>query len=151
MPNTTKGLPYPSNSDPVDIPGDLQSLAEAIDTELNDYLTPATASATYAPLSVSINAQSASYTLVLADAAKQVEMNVASGNTLTIPTNATVAFPVGTVIIIVQTGAGQTTIAGSGGVTVNATPGLKLRAQWSIATITKRAENTWLAAGDLVA
>lgn len=37
MPTTTKGLPYPSNSDNVDIPGDMQALAEAIDTELDDY------------------------------------------------------------------------------------------------------------------
>lgn len=37
MPTTTKGLPYPSNSDNVDIPGDMQALAEAVDTELDDY------------------------------------------------------------------------------------------------------------------
>lgn len=39
MPTTTKGLPYPSNSDNVDVPGDIQALAEAVDTELNAYLT----------------------------------------------------------------------------------------------------------------
>jgi hypothetical protein len=49
MPNTTKGLPYPSNSDPVDVPGDIQALAEAVDTELDDYLTEASASSTYWP------------------------------------------------------------------------------------------------------
>jgi hypothetical protein len=70
---------------------------------------------------------------------------------LTIPTNSSVAYPVGTTIDIIQTGTGQVTIAGAGGVTVNATPGLKLRTQWSSATLLKRAENTWLVYGDLTA
>jgi hypothetical protein len=50
-----------------------------------------------------------------------------------------------------QTGTGQTTIVATGGVTINATPGLKLRTQWSSATLIKRAENTWVAIGDLSA
>jgi hypothetical protein len=45
MPNTTKGLPYPSNSDPVDVPGDMQALAEAVDTELDDYIAETLADA----------------------------------------------------------------------------------------------------------
>lgn len=32
MPNTTKGFPYPSNSSAVNVPGDIQALAESIDT-----------------------------------------------------------------------------------------------------------------------
>lgn len=97
------------------------------------------------------NAQSASYTLVLADRSKMVEMSVASGNTLTVPPNSSVAYPVGTTITVLQTGAGQTTITAGSGVTVNATPGLKLRAQWSSATLIKRATDTWVALGDLAA
>lgn len=58
-------------------------------------------------------------------------------------------FPVGTTIDIIQTGTGQVTIAAGDGVTINATPGLKLRAQWSSATLLKRAANTWLVYGDL--
>jgi hypothetical protein len=100
---------------------------------------------------LTINAQTASYTLVLTDASKLVEVSNASANTVTIPLNSSVAFPTGTQISILQTGAGQTTIAGTSGVTVNATPGLKLRAQWSAATLVKRAENTWVALGDLSA
>ena len=102
-------------------------------------------------INLSTNARAASYTLVLSDASKIVEMSVASANTLTIPLNSSHAFAVGTQIIILQTGAGQTTIAGTGGVTVNGTPGLKLRAQWSSATLIKRATDTWVAIGDLVA
>jgi hypothetical protein len=31
MPNTTKGYPYPQGSDDVDVPGDIQALADAVD------------------------------------------------------------------------------------------------------------------------
>ena len=95
------------------------------------------------------SAQTASYTLVLADKAKVVEMNVVSANNLTVPLNATVAFPVGTQIHIVQVGAGQTTVVATGGVTINSTTTLKTRAQWAAATLIKRAENTWVLLGDL--
>ena len=105
----------------------------------------------YASKYVTSNARTASYTLVLADDGKLVEMGVGSANTLTIPLNSSVAFPIGTTIVALQTGAGQTTIAGTGGVTVNGTPGLKLRTQWSSATLIKRGTDTWIAMGDLAA
>ena len=98
-----------------------------------------------------INAQTASYTLVLADKNKLVEMGVASANTLTVPPNSSVAFPVGSTLTILQTGAGQCTLTAGAGVTVNGTPGLKLRTTWSSATLIKRATDTWVALGDLVA
>lgn len=100
---------------------------------------------------LTINAQTASYTLVLSDASKLVEVSNASANTVTIPLNSSVAFATGTQISILQTGVGQTTIAGTSGVTVNGTPGLKLRAQWSACTLIKRATDTWVAIGDLSA
>jgi hypothetical protein len=97
-----------------------------------------------------INAQTgASYTTVLGDASKLVTMSNGSANTLTIPTNASVAYPVGTKIDIASVGAGQTTIAGAGGVTINSTPTLKLRTQYSAATCIKTATDTWLLVGDL--
>jgi hypothetical protein len=100
---------------------------------------------------VSTNAQVASYTLVLADKNKVVEIANGSANTLTVPPNSSVAFPVGSQITFIQTGAGQTTITPGAGVTINGTPGLKLRAQWSSATLIKRATDTWVALGDLSA
>jgi hypothetical protein len=100
---------------------------------------------------LTVNAQTASYTLVLTDQNKLVEMNVATANNLTVPLNSSVAYPVGTQINILQTGAGQTTVVATGGVTINATPGLKLRAQWSSATLIKRATDTWVLVGDLSA
>jgi len=100
---------------------------------------------------LNINEKTSSYTLVLSDKDKLIEMNSSSGNTLTVPLNSSQAFPVGSQINILQTGTGQTTIDPvDSGVTINATPGLKLRARWSSATLIKRAENVWVLVGDLV-
>ena len=101
---------------------------------------------------VATNAQTGTtYTLVLADKNKVVELNNASAIALSVPADNTVAYATGTQITLLQTGAGQVTIAGVAGVTVNATPGLKMRATWSSVTLLKRAANTWVAMGDLTA
>jgi butyrate kinase len=92
------------------------------------------------------------YTLALTDDGKVVEMNNASANTLTVPPNSSVAFPVGSQILVLQTGAGQTTVAAGAGVTVNSKDGnLKLSAQWCAATLIKRATDVWVVVGDLSA
>jgi hypothetical protein len=96
-----------------------------------------------------INQQVASYTLVLADDGKLVELNSASGINLTVPPYSSVPFPVGTQITIVQTGAGQVTVVQGSGVTVNSNPGLKIRAQYTAATLIKRGTDTWVLVGDL--
>jgi hypothetical protein len=97
------------------------------------------------------NAQTATYTLVLSDKNKMIEMNVGSANILYVPTNASVAFPVGATIDILQTGSGKTQIAASssGTTTINSASGFYLRAQWSSATLIKRATDTWVVVGDL--
>jgi hypothetical protein len=96
------------------------------------------------------NRQTASYTLVLGDADKLVEMNVATANDLTIPLNSSVAFPTGTQILLAQYGAGQTTIVPTSGVTVRSSGAkLKLTGQYSGATLIKIAENEWYCFGDL--
>jgi hypothetical protein len=102
-------------------------------------------------INLAINQQASSYTLVLADNGKMVEMSTSS--TLSIPTNANAAFAVGAQITILQTTSGQVTIAAANGgiTTVNGTPGLKLRAQWSSAVCIKRATDSWVVLGDLVA
>lgn len=98
------------------------------------------------------NRQAASYTLVLSDAGKIVEMNVGSANNLTIPLNATVAFPIGTEILINQYGAGQTTIVATGGVTLRSKSGnLKIAAQYSGCVLIKVGTNEWYVQGDLTA
>ena len=92
------------------------------------------------------------YTLALTDGGKLVEMNNDSANTLTGPPNSSVAFPVGSQILVLQSGAGQTTVAAGAGVTVNSKDGnLKLSAQWCAATLIKRATDVWVVVGDLSA
>lgn len=102
---------------------------------------------------VSTNAQTGTtYTFALTDANNTVvEMNNASAITATVPPNSSVAYPVGSMIQVLQTGAGQVTIAAGSGVTINASPGLKLRAQWSTASLLKRATDTWVLLGDVTA
>jgi hypothetical protein len=100
---------------------------------------------------ITTNRQTASYTLVLSDADKLVEMNVGSANNLTIPLNSSVAFPTGTQILLAQYGAGQTTIVATSGVTIRSNGGkLKLNVQYSGATLIKIAENEWYCFGDIV-
>jgi hypothetical protein len=99
---------------------------------------------------IGTNARTASYTLILSDQSKMIEVNSSSATTLTIPADASVNFPVGTYIVVLQTGSGQITVAGSG-FTPDATPGRKTRTLWSMATLIKRGTNLWVVAGDLVA
>jgi hypothetical protein len=96
------------------------------------------------------NRQTASYTLVLADADKLVEMNVATANNLTVPLNSSVAFPIGTKIDLAQYGAGQTTVVATSGVTVRSVGGaLKLAVQYSGATLVKIGTDEWYLFGDI--
>jgi hypothetical protein len=96
------------------------------------------------------NRQTASYTLVLSDADKLVEMNVASANNLTVPLNSSVAFSTGTQILLAQYGVGQTTIVATSGVTIRSNGAkLKLNAQYSGATLVKIGENEWYLFGDI--
>lgn len=91
-----------------------------------------------------------SYTLVLTDAFKLVAMNNASANTLTVPPNSSVAFPIGTRIDVGQYGAGACTITPGSGVTIRAKDSaLKTNGQYSGATIQKIGTNEWWAFGDL--
>jgi hypothetical protein len=99
---------------------------------------------------ITTNRQTSSYTLVIGDADKLVEMNNASANNLTIPLNATVAYATGTQILLSQYGAGQTTVVATGGVTVRSSGGkLKLTAQYSGATLIKIDTNEWYLFGDI--
>jgi len=77
---------------------------------------------------------------------------IAGTRAITIPTNATTAFPIGTSIDFYQaSGTGANFVAADGTVTILRTPGLTLRTTYSSATLTKVATNTWLLAGDLTA
>jgi hypothetical protein len=96
--------------------------------------------------------KTSNYTLdTLAHQDNIVEMNSSSAITFTIPTNTALAWPIGASMDIIATGTGEVTIIGDTGVTVNRTPGNKLRTQWSSATILKRGTNNWILYGDLKA
>lgn len=101
---------------------------------------------------LSENSQSGTtYTLVLSDGFKGVTMDNANTNTVTIPLNSSVAFPVGSQVIVHQIGAGQTTITGATGVTLNGVDGgsVAIVERWSAVTLWKRGENTWSAIGGI--
>jgi hypothetical protein len=90
------------------------------------------------------------YTLVLADAGTAVEFTSASAITLTVPPNSSVAFPVGTVIELLQYGTGTLTVAAAGGVAIRSANNLlSARTQYSTLSLRKRATNEWVLAGDL--
>jgi hypothetical protein len=103
-----------------------------------------------APLiNLAINAQTGTtYTPVLADNGKLITLSNASAITVTIPTNASVAYPTGAQINIQQIGAGQVSVVGDTGVTVTGT-GTSLRLQYSAATLVKTGTNSWNMIGDL--
>ena len=85
------------------------------------------------PKLITTNRQTASYTLVLSDADKLVEMNVGSANNLTVPAS---VFSAGTQILLAQYGAGQTTVVAGSGMTIRSNGGkLKLNVQYSGATL----------------
>jgi hypothetical protein len=98
---------------------------------------------------INVQTLTANKTLVLADAAAYLRMNLAIANTVTVPDAATAAFPIGTVVQIRQAGAGQTTIVASPGVTINSAETLKLRKQGSTAALIKVGANEWDLTGDL--
>ncbi|QFG08093.1 minor tail protein [Gordonia phage PCoral7] len=99
---------------------------------------------------ITVNAQTGAYTLVLTDANKAVEVTTASAVNLTIPTDASVNFPVGTVIEVDQMGAGKVTIVGASGVTIqSAVTPPTTRTQYSAVVLRKRGANLWLVTGDM--
>jgi hypothetical protein len=94
------------------------------------------------------------YTLVLTDAGKTVTMSSASANTLTVPPNSSVAFPIGTRLDVLQLGTGQTSIAAGSGVTIykyNIASGTtaKIAGQYAAATLWKQDTDVWYLVGNL--
>lgn len=88
----------------------------------------------------------------LLDAGTTIEQTSINPTTFTVPNDSTATYPAGSQISIVQTGTGQITVTPAIGVTINGTPGLKTRTQWSMITLTKRTTtNSWLVTGDSAA
>jgi hypothetical protein len=96
------------------------------------------------------NPKSASYTYALTDAGRLVVVTNAAAVTLTVPPNASVAFPVDTLLMAGQGGAGVITLTPGSGVTINGRGGaLKTAGQYATATLWQQATNVWWAWGDL--
>lgn len=126
---------------------DLQSALDAkaattyVDTELalktNQLIS-------YRNLTVDHTLDSTDLASINAGEALTIEEDQAIANDITVPANASVAFPIGTVITIIQQGAGLTSIIADGGVTINTSAGhLNSPGQYSPMTLIKKATNTW--------
>jgi hypothetical protein len=170
-PTSAFGWQMPTSSDLVtDLPADFEVFGQAVDTSLADLKGGTTgqvlskASSTdmdftwiaQDDMSLTINAQTGtSYTAVLADGINSlVTMDNASANTFNIPTDASVAFDVGTVLNIYQKGAGVTTITATtpGTTTVvssGATIGSPKLSRYKMASAIKLAANSWTVIGGI--
>ena len=101
----------------------------------------------YSPrLFIETTPQTSDYTPLIADINRIIVMNVATGGTLTIPTNETRAFPIGSVFNIYNISSNLLTIAGASGVTVRNAGRLE---RFKEASVRKRGTNEWIAAGPL--
>jgi len=127
--------------------GDITAVTTGTDSGLSG---GATSGAVALKLSLTLNAQIASYTLVLGDLNKLVTMSNASGITLTVPPS---LFSAGDQINIQSIGVGLTTFAAGAGVTITSTGAAPtapiLRARYSAATVICTASNVFTIIGDL--
>ncbi len=100
-----------------------------------------------------VSSKTANYTLNISDANTIIPLSSSSATTITVPTDASVAFDVGTQVMIVQAGAGQVTVAAATPATtsVNGANGLKTSAQYSIISLIKTSANNWVVGGDTTA
>jgi hypothetical protein len=126
---TSGGSPYVEASDLVaDYPATSLALANKVDTKLDNAPTD--------------NAQSgATYTFVLGDARNITTATNASAKTFTIPPQASVTWLTGTMIRVVNYGAGALTVNGGVGVTVTNTA--STIAQYGAATAIRTGSNAW--------
>ena len=101
---------------------------------------------------VTTNTQSNSYSLVLSDRNKIVEISNAAARTLTVPSNTSVAFPIGSQVMVARGDTGSVQILAAGGVTIDSSNNHRfLQYQYSGATLVKKSTNGWWLFGDLSA
>jgi hypothetical protein len=123
----------------------VKTLLDTVETTANS------ASTDKVDKNLTLNAQTGTtYTLVLTDSAKVVTLNNASAITLTVPTNASVAFPIGAQVNLVQLGAGQVTVSSSATLRSQGSK-LKLNGIYSAATLLKIATDEWVLVGNTAA
>lgn len=97
----------------------------------------------------SVNSISTGYILALTDA-----FNIVSATdplTITVPLNSSVAFPIGSQILITKTTTGTVSIAAASGVTINAAGNAtQIASQYSIAVLVKVGTDSWIFGGDII-
>ena len=99
---------------------------------------------------VTTNTQSNSYTLVLDDRDKIVEISNAAVRTVTVPPNSSVAFPIGSQVMVARGDTGSVQILEGAGVTIDSSNNnTYLQYQYSGATLIKKSTNGWWLFGDL--
>jgi hypothetical protein len=132
------------------------SIDTAVTADLTTAQTLTNKTLTAPVINLALNAQTGTtYTFALTDNGKLVTASNASAQTYSIPTNASVAFPIGTQINLIQIGAGQVTVSATtpGTTTVlsnAATPaGPKCRNQYAALTAIKVATDAWYVIGDI--
>ena len=98
-----------------------------------------------------INTQAGAYTLALTDEGAAIHMTSATAATLTVPAEATVAFPIGTEIEVIALGAGPIFITAAAGVTLNGTTAgtTDIAAQWQGSVVRKYAADARLVIGSI--
>lgn len=89
------------------------------------------------------------YTFKILDAYRLTESTNASATSFTVPPDATLNFDLGATIPFGQNAAGQLTIVAGSGVTIHTPETLKLRKQYSMGAVVKKATNVWQITGDL--
>jgi len=127
-------------------------LNRAGDTATNLLIANSALSTTSAGyLGAPVNEEDGAYSFVLTDAGKMVRGNNASAMAYTIPPNSSVAFPVGTAIVVRNVGAGTITITRGVGVTQLLAGGSTSKdvalAQWGMATLIQETANNWVISG----
>jgi hypothetical protein len=96
------------------------------------------------------NSNTGSYTLALTDQGKILPFSTTSTGTITVPLNASVAFPTGSFVNFIQTGTGPILMTGASGVTIQSESSkLRLKGQYAVAGVVKTDTDTWVAFGNL--
>ena len=100
--------------------------------------------------SSAISTKTDSFTLALADAGTMIIASSSADIVITIPTNASVAFPVGTEIEVARFGVGSVSFVCASGVTMNSTSGMAyISDQYAVVGLKKTDTNVWLLVGAL--
>jgi hypothetical protein len=123
----------PEYSDVRDGPSMLKAFADSVAPMLDGK----------AGLDADLSTKTANYVLTADDAGRIVEMNLADANTLTVPPG----LPAKTQVLVVQIGAGQTTLVEGDGVTIRKRFGLKIAAQNGAVLLYARTSTDWVAIG----